>query len=44
MNVVFVMVDDLRHDAIGFLKTPNIDRLAKEGVYFPNTVVYNVVH
>ncbi|MCW2393773.1 MULTISPECIES: sulfatase [unclassified Sphingobium] len=43
MNIVFVLVDDLRYDAMGFLKpglnTPNIDRLAKEGVYFPNAVV-----
>jgi len=42
-NIVFVLVDDLRYDAMGFLtpglKTPNIDRLAKEGVYFPNAVV-----
>jgi Arylsulfatase A and related enzymes len=43
MNIVFVLVDDLRYDGMGFLKpglnTPNIDRLAKEGVYFPNAVV-----
>lgn len=43
MNIVFVLVDDLRYDAVGFLnkglQTPNIDRLAKEGVYFPNAVV-----
>lgn len=42
-NIVFVLVDDLRFDAMGFLtpglKTPNIDRLAKDGVYFPNAVV-----
>jgi len=42
-NIVFVLVDDLRFDTMGFLtpglKTPNIDRLAKEGVYFPNAVV-----
>lgn len=43
MNVIFVLVDDLRFDAMGFLtpglKTPNIDFLAKNGVYFPNAVV-----
>jgi arylsulfatase A-like enzyme len=42
-NVVFVLVDDLRYDAMGFvtpgLQTPNIDSLAKNGVYFPNAVV-----
>lgn len=42
-NVIFVLVDDLRFDAMGFLtpglQTPNIDRLAREGVYFPNAVV-----
>lgn len=42
-NIVFVLVDDLRFDAMGFLtpglKTPNIDSLAKSGVYFPNAVV-----
>lgn len=43
MNVVFVLVDDLRFDAMGFLtpglKTPNIDLLRKNGTYFPNAVV-----
>ncbi|OAN56597.1 sulfatase family protein [Sphingobium sp. TCM1] len=42
-NMIFVLVDDLRYDAMGFLtqglKTPNIDALAKNGVYFPNAVV-----
>jgi arylsulfatase A-like enzyme len=42
-NIVFVLVDDLRFDAMGFvtpgLQTPNIDSLAKNGVYFPNAVV-----
>lgn len=41
-NVVFVLTDDQRWDAIsiqggsGALKTPNIDRLGREGVYFRN--------
>jgi arylsulfatase A-like enzyme len=42
-NIVFVLVDDLRFDAMGFLtpglKTPNIDFLARNGVHFPNAVV-----
>lgn len=42
-NIVFVLVDDLRYDAMGFLtpglQTPNIDFLARNGVYFPNAVV-----
>jgi len=42
-NIVFILVDDLRYDAMGFLtpglKTPNIDFLARNGVYFPNAVV-----
>ncbi|GAA0210947.1 hypothetical protein GCM10009081_26840 [Brevundimonas nasdae] len=43
MNMVFVLVDDLRFDAMGFLtpglQTPNIDYLAQNGTYFPNAVV-----
>ena len=40
-NVVFVLSDDLRWDAMSvaghpFLKTPNIDRIANEGVRFRN--------
>jgi N-acetylglucosamine-6-sulfatase len=40
-NIVFILVDDLRRDALGcmdhpFLKTPNIDRIAKEGALFKN--------
>jgi len=42
-NVVFVLLDDLRYDGMGFLQeelqTPNIDKLAESGVYFPNAVV-----
>lgn len=42
-NVIFVIVDDLRYDGMGFLqpglRTPNIDRMAREGSYFPNTLV-----
>jgi N-acetylglucosamine-6-sulfatase len=40
-NIVFILVDDLRWDALGcaghpFVKTPNIDRIAREGVLFRN--------
>src|SRR5262249_17421289 len=43
-NLVFVLVDDLRWDALGcaghpFVKTPNIDRLAREGALFRNYFV-----
>ena len=43
-NVVFILVDDLRWDALGcaghpFVKTPHIDRLAREGVRFRNAFV-----
>jgi len=41
-NVLFVLCDDIRHDALGiaghpYLKTPHIDELANEGVWFKNT-------
>jgi N-acetylglucosamine-6-sulfatase len=40
-NIVFVLVDDLRWDEVGcmghpFVKTPHIDRIAREGVLFRN--------
>src|SRR5439155_7071581 len=43
-NFVFVLVDDLRYDGLGctghpFVKTPNVDRLAREGVVFKNAFV-----
>jgi len=43
-NVVFILTDDQRWDNMGcaghpFLKTPNIDRLAAEGVMFRNAFV-----
>lgn len=43
-NVVFILVDDLRWNALGcmgnkIVQTPNIDRLAKEGVLFKNMFV-----
>ncbi len=41
-NILFILTDDQRADALGiagnkYLKTPNMDRIGKEGVYFPNT-------
>ncbi len=44
-NVIFILTDDHRYDYMGFtgkvswLKTPNLDRLAAEGVHFPNAFV-----
>jgi len=43
-NVVLILVDDLRWDEIGaaghpFARTPNIDRIAREGAYFRNAFV-----
>jgi N-acetylglucosamine-6-sulfatase len=43
-NVLFILIDDLRWDALGctghpFLKTPNIDRIAREGALFRNAFV-----
>ena len=43
-NVIFVLVDDLRFDAMGFMKhpwleTPNLDALARSGVQFRNAMV-----
>src|SRR5438094_6389942 len=40
-NVVFVLMDDLRWDELGctghpFVKTPHIDRVAREGARFRN--------
>jgi N-acetylglucosamine-6-sulfatase len=40
-NVLVILCDDLRWDALGcagnpYVKTPNIDRLAREGVFFAN--------
>lgn len=40
-NFVFILTDDQRYDAMScaghpFLKTPNIDRIAREGAFFKN--------
>lgn len=44
-NILFILTDDQRYDAMGFmghppfLKTPNIDRIAREGAHVRNTFV-----
>ena len=44
-NVIFILSDDHRYDVMGFtgkvpwLETPNMDRMAQEGAYFPNAFV-----
>ena len=40
-NIVFILTDDLRWDELGcaghpYIKTPNIDRIAREGAMFRN--------
>lgn len=42
-NIVYIIVDDQRYDAMGFVNsdavTPNMDAMAKEGTYFKNAFV-----
>ncbi len=43
-NIVFILTDDQRYDAMGcaghpWLRTPNMDRLARKGVLFKNAFV-----
>ena len=43
-NIIFILTDDHRYDMFGalghpFLKTPNMDRLIREGVLFSNAFV-----
>ena len=48
-NIIFILTDDQRYDAMGFmgaypfLDTPNMDRIASEGVIFKNTYTANPV-
>ena len=47
-NIVFILIDDLRWDEIGiaghpFIRTPNIDRIGKEGMRFANAFVTNSI-
>jgi len=48
-NVLFILADDQRADALGctgnsFIKTPNVDRLAENGVRFTNSYVMGGHH
>ncbi|MBX3279407.1 MAG: sulfatase [Acidobacteria bacterium] len=43
-NIVFILADDHRYDALGFLghpflETPHLDAMARRGVHFPNAFV-----
>lgn len=43
-NIIFILTDDQRWDALGFagnsiIQTPEMDRLAREGIYFENAFV-----
>lgn len=43
-NIIFILTDDQRWDALGYagnklISTPEMDRLAEEGVYFENALV-----
>lgn len=44
-NIIFILTDDQRYDLMGFtgrfpwIKTPNIDALAQNGLYFKNAFV-----
>jgi arylsulfatase A-like enzyme len=47
-NIIYIMSDDHDADAISaynknFISTPNIDRLAKEGMLFKNAFVGNSI-
>src|SRR6478672_1540600 len=45
LNVIFILSDDHRYDFMGFtgkvpwLQTPNMDKMAKEGVWIKNATV-----
>ncbi len=43
-NIIFILTDDQRWDALGFagnpiIQTPHMDQLAEAGLYFPNAFV-----
>ncbi len=43
-NIVFILIDDLRFDAMSFMghpviKTPHIDHIARNGIHFKNAFV-----
>ena len=42
-NIIFILTDDQRWDALGYagndiIQTPQMDLLAREGLYFPNAL------
>src|SRR5262245_29734653 len=47
-NIIFILTDDHRYDALGFLKgqsfieTPNLDALARNGVHLKNAFVTKI--
>ena len=48
-NILFIFTDDQRSDALGisqntYIKTPNIDKLARSGIYFKNSYVMGGHH
>ena len=43
-NIIFILMDDMRWDCMSiaghpFLKTPNLDRIGREGAHFKNGFV-----
>lgn len=47
-NIIFILTDDHRWDALGImgnkiLKTPNLDKLARDGIYFRNAYVTTAI-
>ncbi len=47
MNIIYILLDQVRKDMLGayghqIVKTPNIDRLAKDGVRFNNAFTHLV--
>ncbi len=48
LNIVVLLADDWRFDTLGvagnsYVHTPNVDRLATQGVYFPNAAVTTAI-
>ena len=45
MNIIYILLDQIRKDMLGpyghqIVKTPNLDRLAKDGVRFNNAFTH----
>ncbi len=48
VNILFILTDDQRWDALGYagnpvIQTPNLDKLAKQGMYFHNAFVTTAI-